>query len=123
MIVFMDSGLYIAVVYLSKTEPITIGKLGTFKFRKGFYFYVGRARRSLTSRVERHGKKKKSLRWHIDYLSSKTRMLGAIIISDLQQNECRLAKKLNRLFELAVAGFGASDCGCAGHLFYAAKLP
>jgi sugar fermentation stimulation protein A len=119
----VDSGLYIAIVYLPKTEPITIGKLGTFKFRKGFYLYVGSARRNLTTRIERHGKKKKPLRWHIDYLSSKARMLGAIIISDLQQSECKLAKQLSRMFELAVAGFGASDCSCGGHLFYAAKLP
>jgi len=119
----VDSSFYIAVLYLSKTEPITVGRLGTFKFRKGFYFYVGSARRNLTARIERHGKEKKPLRWHIDYLSSKAKMLGAIIISDLQQSECKLAKQLNQMFELAAAGFGASDCECGGHLFYAAKLP
>jgi len=119
----VDSGLYIAVWYLPKTTLITIGKLGTFKFRKGFYFYIGSARRNLTARIERHDKKKKPLRWHIDYLSTKARMLGAIIISDLQQSECKLAKQLSRMFELTVAGFGSSDCRCGGHLFYSEKLP
>jgi len=50
-------------------------------------------------------------------------MLGAIIISDLQQSECKLAKQLSRMFELTVAGFGSSDCRCGGHLFYSEKLP
>jgi sugar fermentation stimulation protein A len=119
----VDSGLYIAVFYLRKTGPITVGKLGTFKFRKGFYFYVGSGRCNLTARIERHGKKKKLLRWHIDYFSSRAKMLGAIIISDLQQSECELAEQLSRIFELTVTGFGASDCRCDGHLFYSEKLP
>ncbi|MFQ6036690.1 MAG: DUF123 domain-containing protein [Sedimentisphaerales bacterium] len=33
-----------------------------------------------------------------------------------------LARKLEGMFELAVPGFGASDCRCGGHLFYAPNL-
>jgi len=118
----VDNGLYIAVLYLPKTKPITIGKKGMFKFRKGFYFYVGSAQRNLAARIKRHEKREKPLYWHIDYLSSKAKMLGAIIITDNQWSECKLAKQLNKMFKLAVAGFGASDCGCDGHLFYAERL-
>lgn len=118
----MDSGIYIAILHLSKTAKITVGKLGTFNFKKGFYFYVGSAQKNLSTRLERHAKKKKSLRWHIDYLSAKAKMLGAITIPGTRELECRLAKKLSNIFEPAVPGFGASDCKCGGHLFYVKDL-
>jgi sugar fermentation stimulation protein A len=118
----MDSGIYIAILYLSKTSNIAVGKLGTFNFRKGFYFYIGSAQRNLSARLERHSKKKKPLRWHIDYLSIKTEMLGAITIFGTRELECQLAKTLGNNFELAVPGFGASDCRCGGHLFFAKDL-
>lgn len=45
-------------------------------------------------------------------------MLGAITIPGLRELECKTARELGKMFELAVPGFGASDCRCAGHLFY-----
>ena len=114
----MDSGIYIAILYLPKTVKINVGKLGTFNFRKGFYFYAGSAQKNLSARLERHAKRKKPLRWHIDYLSAKAKMLGAITIPESRDLECQLAKELGGTFELAVSGFGASDCRCGGHLFY-----
>jgi sugar fermentation stimulation protein A len=119
----VNSGIYIAILHLPKTAKITVGKLGTFNFTKGFYFYVGSAQRSLSTRLERHAKKKKSLRWHIDYLSVKAEMLGAIAIPGSREFECQLAKKLSNMFEPTVLSFGASDCKCTGHLFYARELP
>jgi sugar fermentation stimulation protein A len=86
------------------------------------YFYVGSAQRNLSARLERHSRKRKTLRWHIDYLSTKAEMLGAITIAGQRELECKLAKKLGSMFELAVPGFGASDCRCGGHLFYAREL-
>jgi sugar fermentation stimulation protein A len=118
----MNSGIYIIVLYLPRIAKVTVGKLGTFKFRKGFYFYVGSAQRNLSKRLERHGKKKKPLRWHIDYLSTKAEMIGAITIAGPRELECKLADKLGGMFELAVPGFGTSDCKCHGHLFYARGL-
>ena len=119
----MDSGIYIAIFHLPKTGKITVGKPGIFNFRKGFYFYVGSAQRNLSARLERHAKKKKPLRWHFDYLSVKAEMLGAITILGTREFECQLAKKLSSIFEQIVPGFGASDCKCGGHLFYARELP
>ena len=118
----MDSGVYIAVFYLPKTQKIRVGKLGQFSFRQGVYFYVGSAQRNLSARINRHGQKNKPLRWHIDYLSTKAEMLGVITIAGPRKHECMLARKLNEIFELAVPGFGASDCRCGGHLFYAPAL-
>lgn len=118
----LDSGVYIALFYLPKTQKIRVGKLGLFCFQKGVYFYVGSAQRNLSARINRHGQKNKPLWWHIDYLSAKADMLRAITIAGPREQECMLARKLEKIFELAVPGFGASDCRCGGHLFYATEL-
>ncbi len=119
----MESGVYIAVFYMPKGRIIRVGRLGRFRFRQGIYLYVGSAQRNLSARLERHGIKGKPLHWHIDYLSVKAEMLGVITIAGARELECQLAKKLGRMFELVVPGFGASDCHCGGHLFYAPELP
>jgi sugar fermentation stimulation protein A len=118
----LDNGVYIAVLFVAKDRTIRVGRLGEFLFRQGVYFYVGSAQRNLSKRLERHSRKKKALRWHIDYLSTNAKMLGAITIAGPRELECQLAKKLRGMFELAVPGFGASDCRCKGHLFYAEQL-
>ena len=115
----LSNGVYIAVFYLPAAQNICVGRLGQFHFKKGVYFYMGSAQRNLSARLKRHSSKKKSMRWHIDYLSSKSKMLGAITIPGPRKHECELAKQLSKMFEVPVPGFGASDCHCSGHLFYA----
>lgn len=119
----MDSGVYIAVFYMPVGRTIQIGRLGKYHFHQGIYFYTGSAQRNLSARLERHNRKKKTLRWHIDYLSIKAEILGAITIPGPRELECKLAMKLRSMFELTMPGFGASDCRCGGHLFYALELP
>jgi sugar fermentation stimulation protein A len=118
-----NTGVYIAIFYMPKNQKIQIGRFGRFRFRQGVYLYVGSAQRNLSARLERHNQKKKILRWHIDYLSAKAEMLGAITIPGPRKLECKLAKKFSNMFEPAVPGFGASDCRCRGHLFYTRQLP
>ena len=118
-----DSGIYIAVFYLPEARDISVGKLGRFHFRRGVYFYAGSAQRNLAARLERHGRKSKPMRWHIDYLSVRAEMLGAITLAGPREQECELAKELAGMFERAAPRFGASDCRCGGHLFYAPHLP
>ena len=118
----LESGVYIAVFYMPVGRTIQIGRRGKYHFKRGIYFYIGSAQRNLAARLERHSRKKKPLHWHIDYLSAKAEMLGAITIAGPRELECRLAKELDGIFELAVPGFGASDCRCAGHLFYVKDL-
>jgi len=118
----LDTGVYIAVLYVPEEQVIYVGRLGRFHFRQGMYFYVGSAQQNMSARLERHSRKKKILRWHIDYLSVNAEMLGAIKIAGSCERECQLANKIGRMFELAVPGFGASDCRCAGHLFYTEEL-
>jgi sugar fermentation stimulation protein A len=118
----LDSGVYIAVFYMPRSRFIQIGRLGKFCFHRGIYFYAGSAQRNLAARLERHGRKKKPLHWHIDYLSVKAEMLGAILVPGQRKHECEIARELSEMFELAVPRFGASDCRCAGHLFYTQQL-
>ena len=119
----MDGGVYIVVFYLAGDRDISVGKLGRFGFRQGVYFYAGSAQRNLSVRLERHGKKSKPMRWHIDYFSVRAEMLGAITVAGPRERECELAKELAGMFELVSPGFGASDCRCGGHLFYTPQLP
>ena len=118
-----DSGVYIAVFHLSKLRRIRVGRLGQIRFQPGYYLYVGSAQKNLSARLERHGKKRKPARWHIDYLSNKAEMLGAVDLPGPRRRECELAGELSEMFELVAPGFGASDCRCDGHLFYAEQLP
>jgi sugar fermentation stimulation protein A len=119
----MDSGVYIIVLRMPKDRPIRIGRFGRRHFSEGIYFYVGSAQRNLSARLERHGRKEKTLHWHIDYLSMHAEVLGAIIIAGPREVECQLAARLGKMFMMAVPGFGASDCRCGGHLFYTRELP
>ena len=118
-----DSGVYIAGFYLAEVQDISVGKLGRFGFRQGVYFYAGSAQHNLSARIERHSRKSKAMRWHIDYLSVRAEMLGAVTVTAPRQRECELAQELAAMFESAAPGFGASDCRCGGHLFYAPQLP
>jgi sugar fermentation stimulation protein A len=118
----MQGGTYIAVFRLVKLRRICAGRLGCFSFKPGVYFYVGSAQRNLSARIERHGRKDKLLRWHIDYLSVQAEMIGAMIVPGPREQECELARRLSHMYELAVPGFGASACRCGGHLYYTLKL-
>ncbi|MHC4356132.1 MAG: GIY-YIG nuclease family protein [Planctomycetota bacterium] len=118
-----DSGVYIAIFRLAEARDISVGKLGRFRFRQGIYFYAGSAQRNLAARLERHDRKAKPMRWHVDYFSVRAEMLGAITIAGPRERECEIAAELAAMFEPAAPGFGASDCRCGGHLFYTPQLP
>ncbi len=36
----MEAGLYIAIFYVPRAQNITVGRLGTFTFRAGYYFFI-----------------------------------------------------------------------------------
>ena len=118
----IEGGTYIAVFVLPQACRIEVGRLGCFWLEPGLYFYVGSAQRNLSARLERHARKAKPLRWHIDYLATQAAMVGAMVVPGPRERECELAGELRCIYELAVPGFGASDCGCGGHLFYAREL-
>ena len=109
---------YILLIEIEEELLLTIGKLGTFQFKPGFYLYVGSARKNLQARINRHLRYDKKLHWHIDYLLTEGEVTEVILIEE--NEECRIANTLRGISEVSfpVPGFGSSDCRCPGHLFY-----
>lgn len=81
---------------------------------------------NLESRVKRHFRDDKRLRWHIDYLSSSrgVKRLGAIMAETDRKLECEVNMAIARAFGIVIKGFGSSDCrsGCGGHLIWHPSL-
>jgi len=119
-----DSGLYQLVVRLRESRCIGVGSHGRFSFPVGYYVYTGSARRGLESRIARHMRRRKKMRWHIDYLLRHGRIL-VVRKYDSDQSECELSRRVEDLpgSKVIVRGFGSSDCECSTHLFYFRRNP
>lgn len=112
--------LYAIKAIMNKDRnEITIGKLGTFSFRKGMYVYVGSAKRNIEARINRHLKKEKKYHWHFDYLRPFVHIVDVTTFSG-EEGECALFQRLMTEHggEVVVKKFGSSDCDCTAHLFY-----
>lgn len=111
--------MYFVIFRLEEDKKIRVGKLGEIDFRKGYYVYVGSAKRGLNKRIRRHMKKEKRMRWHVDYLSVEAEFVDAFKVG---VSECELAKLAASLME-GIKDFGCSDCKCKSHLFYSEDYP
>jgi len=104
-------GIYVLVLRVN--GKLKVGKLGEINFR-GRYAYIGSNQRG--GRIERHLRKGKKKKWHIDYLTEVGEVEKVIVLPGLcREFEEKLAKKLEK-FE-CVRGFGNSDCRDRSHLF------
>ncbi len=115
-------GAYVLVLRMDRAVPISIKTLPANRLNPGLYLYAGSAYGAggLTARLKRHFDVNKTLHWHVDHLTTQAAELAAHAVPDA--NECELADKMLSAggFEVAVAGFGSSDCrGCRSHLFKA----
>jgi Uri superfamily endonuclease len=122
--------LYVVATWVPRRETIVVGALGPVTFTRGWHAYVGSARRGRHARVARHMSADKPLRWHADYLFARHPATRAWLL-DTPLSECVLAARLRAAGASGPAGpdaaqtataaarFGASDCGCAGHLLRA----
>ncbi|MEM5830001.1 MAG: GIY-YIG nuclease family protein [Candidatus Aenigmatarchaeota archaeon] len=117
-------GSYILILKLDKDEKLNIGKLGEFELKKGYYCYVGSANGKnieIEDRIRRYFKlnqeKKGNLRWHIDYLLINPNVKIIDVIKS-KIDECKLAKKVEKVCLESVPNFGNSDCDCESHLFF-----
>jgi Uri superfamily endonuclease len=115
-------GIYALIMKLEEDRKITVGKLGPINFRKGFYVYIGSALNSLEGRINRHLRKDKKIRWHIDYLLNEAQIVEILIFETTKKLECNIAKKLQKNLE-SIKNFGCSDCSCKSHLFYSKENP
>jgi len=114
-----SSGVYLFVFDLRRECVARVGALGLGRLAAGRYGYVGSARRGLAARLARHARRRKPLRWHIDALARCSDPAGALAWPWREGRECRLAEALTAtgMGRSAIPRFGASDCGCGGHLF------
>ncbi|MCK5698380.1 MAG: GIY-YIG nuclease family protein [Candidatus Aenigmarchaeota archaeon] len=109
-------GVYVLVIEVSKNVDLVVGSLGTIRFLRGLYAYVGSAQNGLENRIERHLSDEKKIFWHVDYLLDCANVVKVFYREGPKSYECAIAR---RLCETAsdVAGFGCSDCRCGAHLF------
>ncbi|MDA4847922.1 DUF123 domain-containing protein [Hoeflea poritis] len=88
----------------------------------GWYVYAGSARGGggIGARTARHLRKQKTIRWHIDQLTTRAVEMSALAVPD--GKECALVAHLLKTghFAMPVRGFGSSDCRqCTAHLLAA----
>jgi len=112
-----DKGTYILSLELSETRKITVGKLGSFIFKKGTYFYIGSARGGFRRRVIRYFEKARNKKWHIDYLLEYAYPKHIFLFDEFYSEE-RIAKRMSELYTPIIRGFGATDTHSKTHLFY-----
>jgi Uri superfamily endonuclease len=122
------NGNYTLLIFIKAQKQIAIGRMGTKHFQKGYYAYTGSAfgkgSLSLGGRIQRHIRKRKTRRWHIDYLlSNKDVSLKAVVAGVMRQKmECAINRCLRDTFhaQIPLSGFGSSDCKehCCSHLLY-----
>lgn len=118
-----DGGVYMAFLEILADCRLQIGSLGEREFLAGHYVYVGSAAKGLEARIARHGRLRKKMHWHFDYLRQAAVWRGALPIRTQERLECSLAKAVRDLAAAEITGFGASDCHCGSHLFYFAQDP
>jgi sugar fermentation stimulation protein A len=118
-----DRGSYLILVCLHRTRVIPIGRLGSIRFPKGFYVYVGSAMTNLSQRIQRHRRLGKRIHWHMDWLRPHARWVEALAIRSSDRLECELARAIEGIASWSIPGFGCSDCRCKSHLFGMTENP
>jgi len=141
-------GTYALLLRLEGPEEIVVGRLGKFAFPLGYYLYLGSALGGLRNRLARHSRPEKKLRWHIDYLLQRARLIevwsmasGERLVTSARSRpgpnssysdwaasacqECLWAEVARNLpgAQVPIPRFGSSDCHCPSHLVYFAIKP
>ena len=121
----LEAGYYVLQLHAGGKSSIQIGEKGTYTLDKGWYFYIGSAKRGLKNTLARHySKGPKRLHWHIDYLLADPNMEPAGFLAFPREGytECLIVQGISEQkgAVVPVPGFGASDCssGCRAHLIF-----
>lgn len=113
-------GSYVLLLHAAKPISIAIGRLGAFTFPPGHHLYVGSAHGpgGLRGRLRHHLAAVSRPHWHIDYLRAVAPCVEVWFAPESERCECTWAAALAALPDASIVAprFGASDCGCAGHL-------
>ena len=119
-------GTYAVVWHCVSSATVTVGRWGRLDLVPGYYTYVGSAfgPGGVRARVNRHFRRLKPTRWHIDYLRDYLRPVGVWYTHDPRRLEHCWAGAFSVMSALtSIPGFGCSDCNCNSHLFFAAVEP
>ena len=90
MLDIQPKGILYVLILKTEAQQIKVGALGELEFN-GTYAYVGSDQRG--GRLTRHMKKNKIMKWHIDYLTNVSTVLGAWTFDLPQKMESELANK------------------------------
>ena len=118
-------GVYALLVRLEEPLELVVGKLGLVGLPAGYCLYFGSAMGGLAGRIRRHLRRRKKLRWHIDYLTSLAAPDEVWWAECGESAECHWAAAGLLLpgASAPVPGFGASDCRCGSHLVHVPDRP
>jgi len=109
-------GAYVVAIAIAAPLTVRLGGGLSARLRPGRYLYCGSAYGpgGLQARLARHFRKDKSIRWHVDQLTTAGEVRGAWAVA--LGNECELVERL-RFLPVPIDGFGATDCThCRSHL-------
>lgn len=112
------AGAYVLVVSLPAPLAVRLGGAAPARLPAGRYLYCGSAYGpgGLRARLTRHFRTDKTIRWHIDQLTTEAVVLGAWALAG--RDECDCVRRLDFL-SAPIDGFGASDClQCRSHLLH-----
>lgn len=114
-----DPGSYVLTLKVSAPVVLRIPRFSGSRLEPGIYAYAGSARGpgGIAARVGRHFSAEKTVRWHIDHLTTVADAVWASVFRDA--GECTLVARLveKGAVETPLPGFGSSDCRtCEAHL-------
>jgi len=125
------AGTYCLHMYLPRSTPLSVGRLGEFVLPASDYVYVGSARGpgGLRARLGRHLRGGGKPHWHVDYLRAVVQVGGfCYAIIEVAGGNTKIGHSTECLWSQVLAAlpganipvplFGASDCrrGCHAHL-------
>jgi Uri superfamily endonuclease len=120
-------GTYVLQLRSRGRRTIGIGRIGELTLLEGYYLYVGSAfgPGGLGARLGHHFEPSSRTHWHVDYLRRHTDLIGVWLglHGTPQEHRWALAMSRGRGMQIQLPGFGASDCSCKSHLFFAARQP
>jgi len=112
-------GTYILLIYLPVKQKLRVGSLGEIAFSPGYYAYVGSAMGGLRGRTNHYLKPRKKMHWHIDYFLQVGQLKEIFTLESKQREECTISCLLAQSLLPAASCFGATDCPCFTHLYFA----
>ena len=120
-------GTYVLLLWNARAQTLDIGRHGQLRAIRGWYLYVGSAfgPGGVAARLAHHKRLAERPHWHIDYARRAMPLREIWYSHDGRGREHEWATLIGEAPEsdIPLARFGASDCGCASHLFHLKRRP